>query len=112
MDQRVLADLGWTLDREEIIERFVGKSEANMVTQIENLLGIKLAADWDSYYKVWYQDAFDRDLRPVSGIVRAARSAGMHAFGYAGGVTRAEKLAGETTTVFTDTAELPQLLLA
>ena len=190
VDKRVLADLGWALDREEIIERFVGKSEANMVTQIEKQLGIKLAADWDSYYKVWYQDAFDRDLRPVSGIfraleaitvrtcvassgthdkmcrtlgktglydifqgrifsatevthgkpapdlfllaalrmgvapdrcavvedsqygVQAARSAGMHAFGYAGGVTRAEKLAGENATVFTDMAELPQLLLA
>ncbi|MEV4669994.1 MULTISPECIES: HAD family hydrolase [unclassified Microbacterium] len=42
--------------------------------------------------------------------VEAARAAGMHAFGYAGGLTPAEWLAGEGTTVFEDMAELPALL--
>ena len=42
--------------------------------------------------------------------VAAARAAGMRAFGYAGGVTAADQLAGEGTVVFTDMRDLPRLL--
>lgn len=42
--------------------------------------------------------------------VRAARAAGMRAFGYTGGLTRAERLAGERTVVFDDMRALPGLL--
>ncbi|MEU6846745.1 HAD family hydrolase [Streptomyces sp. NPDC046716] len=42
--------------------------------------------------------------------VRAARSAGMRAFGYAGGLTPAAQLAGADTVVFHDMRELPALL--
>ena len=42
--------------------------------------------------------------------VAAARAAGMHAFGYAGGITPPEWLEGENTTVFEDMALLPDLL--
>jgi len=42
--------------------------------------------------------------------VQAARAAGMRSYGYAGGLTPAEWLAGEDTEVFSDMAELPALL--
>ena len=42
--------------------------------------------------------------------VQAARAAGMRAFGYAGGLTRADRLAGPGTRVFADMLELPGLL--
>jgi HAD superfamily hydrolase (TIGR01509 family) len=42
--------------------------------------------------------------------VEAARAAGMLAFGYAGGLTPAERLAGSNTVVFADMRELPRLL--
>ncbi|MYT75063.1 MULTISPECIES: HAD family hydrolase [unclassified Streptomyces] len=42
--------------------------------------------------------------------VRAARSAGMRAFGYAGGLTPAEQLAGQDTVVFHHMRELPALI--
>lgn len=42
--------------------------------------------------------------------VQAARAAGMRAFGYAGGVTPPERLAGTNTVVFHDMRELPDLL--
>lgn len=42
--------------------------------------------------------------------VAAARAAGMRAFGYAGGLTPPEWLAGERTTVFTEMRTLPALL--
>ncbi|MFJ3233629.1 HAD family hydrolase [Streptomyces sp. NPDC086787] len=42
--------------------------------------------------------------------VHAARAAGMRAFGYAGGLTPAERLEGPNTTVFHDMRELPTLI--
>jgi HAD superfamily hydrolase (TIGR01509 family) len=42
--------------------------------------------------------------------VLAARAAGMRAFGYAGGLTTAERLEGEATVVFDDMRALPHLL--
>jgi beta-phosphoglucomutase-like phosphatase (HAD superfamily) len=42
--------------------------------------------------------------------VQAARAAGMPAFGYAGGLTPPERLAGEATVVFEDMRQLPRLL--
>ncbi|MFD9727849.1 HAD family hydrolase [Streptomyces sp. NPDC059072] len=47
------------------------------------------------------------DSRPG---VEAARAAGMRAFGYAGGLTPAERLEGEGTVVFHDMRELPRLV--
>nr|WP_241562199.1 HAD family hydrolase [Streptomyces hoynatensis] len=44
--------------------------------------------------------------------VRAARAAGMRSFGYAGGLTPAEWLAGPGTVVFDDMRKLPALLAA
>ncbi|MFB4197021.1 HAD family hydrolase [Streptomyces carpaticus] len=44
--------------------------------------------------------------------VRAARAAGMRAFGYAGGLTPADWLAGADTVVFEDMRKLPDLLRA
>ncbi|MFF7590884.1 HAD family hydrolase [Kitasatospora purpeofusca] len=44
--------------------------------------------------------------------VLAARAAGMRAFGYAGGLTPAARLAGPDTVVFEDMRELPALLAA
>jgi HAD superfamily hydrolase (TIGR01509 family) len=42
--------------------------------------------------------------------VQAARAAGMEAFGYTGGVTNANALAGGGATVFADMRELPRLM--
>jgi HAD superfamily hydrolase (TIGR01509 family) len=44
--------------------------------------------------------------------VRAARAAGMRAFGYCGGLTPASRLAGPGTVVFDDMRDLPGLLAA
>ncbi|WKX70397.1 HAD family phosphatase [Streptomyces sp. XD-27] len=47
------------------------------------------------------------DSRPG---IQAARAAGMRAFGYAGGLTPAERLEGTDTVVFHDMRKLPTLL--
>lgn len=42
--------------------------------------------------------------------VQAARAAGMHVFGYAVGLTPAERLEGPGTIVFHDMRKLPNLI--
>ena len=188
IDVRVLAELGWLLTEAEVIERFVGRSEAYMVSEIEAAIGRRLPPDWDDAFQKLYREAFEAELTPVDGVVaaleaiaaptcvasssnherlrhtlgltgllerfdgrifsaedvrngkpapdlflhaaaslgadparcaviedsrygvEAARAAGMRAFGYAGGLTPAERLAGPATTVFHEMSELPGLL--
>ena len=188
VDVEVLARLGWKLTEAEIVERFVGRSDASMVAEIEAHLGRRLAEDWDREFRQLYLDLFAAELAPVPGVVEAldrialptcvassgthekmrytlgltglydrfagrifsvtevaagkpapdlflhaaarmgvppsacavvedsrwgveaARAAGMRAFGFAGGVTPAERLAGPGTVVFHDMRELPALL--
>jgi HAD superfamily hydrolase (TIGR01509 family) len=190
IDQRILAEFGWHLSTEEIVERFLGKSSATFTAHLEEFLGRALPADWEDQYTPLYRDAFATSLHPVAGIttaldaiptlscvassgshekmrhtlgltglyprfdgrifsatevahgkpapdlflhaaagmgvapercvviedskygVRAATAAGMHAFGYAGGLTPPDWLAAEGATVFTDMTDLPRLLRA
>ncbi|XAS64971.1 HAD family hydrolase [Micrococcaceae bacterium Sec5.8] len=72
-DQRVLADLGWELELEleEIVDRFVGRSEADFTDALEAQLGRELGEGWDRKYEPWYRSAFDRELAPVDGVVAA-----------------------------------------
>ena len=188
VDAVVLGRLGWQLTEAEIIERFMGRSEAYMVGEIEAALGRQLSTDWDAEFAPLYREAIEAELQPVDGVVdalarittpicvassstherirftlrltgllerfdgrifsatdvahgkpapdlflhaaaslgadssrcaviedsiygiQAARAAGMRAFGYAGGLTPAERLRGPGTTVFADMRELPALL--
>lgn len=188
VDQRILADFGWHLTTEEIVERFVGKSSATFASHLEEHLGRSLPQDWEEKYTPWLYELFESELRPVDGIeaaleaitlqtcvassgthdkirktlgltgllprfegriysatevehgkpapdiflhaaaqmgvlpercvvvedskhgARAARAAGMQAFGYAGGLTPPEWLIAEGATVFSSMHLLPQLL--
>jgi HAD superfamily hydrolase (TIGR01509 family) len=190
IDAIVLERLGWPLTEAEIIDRFMGRSEAYMTGAIERAIGRSLPAGWEGEFAPLYRDALEAELEAVDGVVEAlnsistptcvassstherlrltlgltglyerfegrifsstdvtngkpapdlflhaaatlgadparcaviedsrygveaARAAGMRAFGYAGGLTAAELLAGPATTVFHDMRELPALLEA
>jgi beta-phosphoglucomutase-like phosphatase (HAD superfamily) len=71
VDQLVLADLGWALELDEIVERFVGRSEADFIATVESQLGIELGEGWDRKYEPWYRSAFERELTAVDGVVDA-----------------------------------------
>lgn len=71
VDAEVLADLGWTLTEEEIIERFVGRSDESIKREIEAHLGRRLPDDWEAKYRHLYRQAFEAELTPVDGIVEA-----------------------------------------
>ena len=71
VDQLVLADLGWALGRDEIVARFVGRSEADFVAAVEAQLGIELGEGWDRKYDPWYRSAFESGLAAVDGVEEA-----------------------------------------
>lgn len=68
VDEIVLADLGWRIDADEIIARFVGRSHDHFLKVVEEHLGYKLPANWEDSYQHLYREAMLRDLRPVAGI--------------------------------------------
>jgi HAD superfamily hydrolase (TIGR01509 family) len=68
IDQRVLAEFGWDLSIEDIVDRFLGKSSASFAAQVEEHLGRPLPAEWEASYDRWYVEAFEKELQPVAGI--------------------------------------------
>ena len=71
IDVRVLAELGWILTEQEVVARFMGRTHAYMVAEIEAFLGRPLAPDWEDPFQPLYRDAFAAELQPVEGVVEA-----------------------------------------
>lgn len=191
LDAALFQRLGWPLSESEIVERFVGRTDAAMRDEIEAHVGRDIGPEWEASAEEYIR-VFAAELRPVDGVaaaidavraagfatcvassggrekirrnlaltglrdrfderifsgedvehskpapdlflhaaaamgvapsrcavvedsrpgVDAARAAGMWAFGYAGSVTPAAALEGPATTVFTNMADLPDLVL-
>ena len=71
IDVRVLAELGWPLTEQQVIDRFLGRSHEFFVAEIEAHLGRRLAADWVEPFQRLYREAFAAELTPVAGVVDA-----------------------------------------
>jgi HAD superfamily hydrolase (TIGR01509 family) len=71
VDAIFLERLGWPMSEAEIIERFVGRSDADMRAVIEEHLGGPIPADIDQEFDRLYRETFDAELTPVDGIVEA-----------------------------------------
>ena len=71
VDVAVLAQLGWAMTEAEVVERFMGRTDAYMVSQIETQLGRPLPANWEEPFQHLYREAFEAELKPVPGILEA-----------------------------------------
>ncbi len=71
VDLVVFERIGLTITRQEIAERFVGRSASVMEAAIEAHLGGPLDPQLAGEFERLYLDAFERDLVPVPGIVDA-----------------------------------------
>jgi HAD superfamily hydrolase (TIGR01509 family) len=71
VEAAVLAELGWPLSQAEVVERFMGRSQAFMAQAILDRLGRRLPDDWQDRLDRRYRAAFDAELAPVDGIVEA-----------------------------------------
>jgi HAD superfamily hydrolase (TIGR01509 family) len=67
IDVEVLAQLGWAITHDEVIERFVGKTDAAMRQEVEAYVGRPLSGDWERFAHL-YTDAFAEELEAVDGI--------------------------------------------
>ena len=71
VDVVVLAQLGWAMTEADVVERFMGRTDAYMVSQIEAHLGRPLPASWEEPFQHLYREAFEAELEPVPGILEA-----------------------------------------
>ncbi len=74
VDRRVLADLGWVMSREEIIDRFVGRSHAHFLEVVEEHLGRKLPDAWENAYQHLYRLELAQNLKLIDGIAEALKA--------------------------------------
>lgn len=65
----ILAELGWALTHDEVVERFVGRSAADMQAAVEQELG--RAVDWPTCFAARYAEVFDACLEAVPGVAEA-----------------------------------------
>ncbi len=71
VDGRVLADLGLPMSEQEVIDRFVGRTEVFWQEEIQRLLGRPLAVGEFEAYDPWYREAFEAELTAIDGIAEA-----------------------------------------
>ena len=71
VDRQVLAELGWDLSLEEIVERFVGRSDEHFEREVARHLGATPPAGWAQRSELRHRAAYAAGLRPVDGVVEA-----------------------------------------
>ena len=70
VEARLLAELGWPLSEDEILERFVGRSDAHQLAEIEAALG-RAVPEWPGRYTAALRQAFAEELVAVDGVAAA-----------------------------------------
>jgi HAD superfamily hydrolase (TIGR01509 family) len=70
LDAALFARLGWPMSESEIVERFVGRTDAAIRAEIEAHLGRGIGREFEAYSEE-YVRLFATELRPVEGIVVA-----------------------------------------
>jgi HAD superfamily hydrolase (TIGR01509 family) len=71
VDAIFLERLGWPMSSDEIVERWVGRSDADMRAEIEEHIGGPIPGDIDEEFSRIYRETFDRELMAVDGIREA-----------------------------------------
>ena len=74
IDQEFLLEIGISMSLEEIIEKFVGRSDEYFKNEIEKQLGIIFTENWKSDLEGRYDEAFRNELKPVEGIIEVLES--------------------------------------
>jgi HAD superfamily hydrolase (TIGR01509 family) len=71
IDGEVLADLGLPMSQQEVIDRFVGRTEDYWQAEVRRMLGREVSAEEFAAYDPWYRAAFEADLTAIDGIAEA-----------------------------------------
>jgi HAD superfamily hydrolase (TIGR01509 family) len=70
LESELLSELGWPLTPEEVADRFLGRTAAEMAREIEERIP-DLPPGWEAAFEQRAREAFERDLRAVDGVVEA-----------------------------------------
>jgi len=70
VESRLLNDLGWPLTEDQVLDRFVGRSDAYMLGEIERVLGREVP-EWTERYHHDLLAAFHEELIAVDGVADA-----------------------------------------
>lgn len=70
VESRLITSLGWPLTPDDVLARFVGRSDAYMLGEIEAVLG-RPVPEWSGLYRDALHAAFDAELTAVDGVADA-----------------------------------------
>jgi HAD superfamily hydrolase (TIGR01509 family) len=70
IESQLLDEMGWSITEAEVLDRFVGRSDAHMLSVIEEQLG-RPVPEFLPIYRERLFAAIDRELEPVPGVVDA-----------------------------------------
>jgi HAD superfamily hydrolase (TIGR01509 family) len=68
VEARILTDLGWPMTAEEVVTRWMGRSSASQLAEVEEHLGAEKAREFETLLTPELHTAFERDLAPVDGV--------------------------------------------
>jgi HAD superfamily hydrolase (TIGR01509 family) len=71
VDVKAFAELGWEMERAEVVERFMGRSDADADREIEAHLGHPPPPGWNEAVRRRYRAALEAELEPVPGVLGA-----------------------------------------
>lgn len=80
IDVRMIGTLGWPVTEAEVIELFLGRSEADIFAMIEQHIGRALPVDWDESWSAEFRRVFDEELEAVPGVAAAIESVAVEGF--------------------------------
>jgi len=74
IDVRAIGTLGWPITEAEVIELFLGRSEADNFAIIQQHIGRALPPDWEESWTAEFRRVFDEELDAVPGITAAIKA--------------------------------------
>ncbi len=66
MESRILTEIGWPMTEAEVIERFVGRSSAYMMVEIEKVIG--RSVNWSTEFEEPFRLICERELTTIDGV--------------------------------------------
>jgi len=69
VEARVLTELGWPMDAEGVVRRWMGRTSAAQLAEIAERLGEDAAVEFDRRTTTTLRAVFDTDLAAVEGVV-------------------------------------------
>src|SRR6187200_282154 len=70
VESRLITSLGWELSPDDVLERFVGRSDEHMLGEIETALG-RAVPEWPELYRGALFASFEEELTAVPGVAEA-----------------------------------------